>query len=260
MADRAPTDFEHVLIGLVARSPSSAYDLKKLFASSPASVYQPSAGALVPALRRLVHRGYLTVEVDPGPHLRRVHRVTALGRRAHLDWLRRPVDPDTVGRDLGSHLMRFVLMEPEVSSADVRAFLTDLADALERFVASIEAFVATTPLPGRHPTLALHHGVAVHRASLTWARETLAALSTPPPHRPPPARIRRTPSGRSSEVGGPVRGRSTARRADTAARGTDTPQRRSGTGAPPRPVPRGADGPSRGAGTRQGRPSHPGRV
>jgi hypothetical protein len=32
----------------------------------------------------------------------------------------------------------------------------------------------------RHPGLALDHGLAVHRASLQWAEQTIAALSAAP--------------------------------------------------------------------------------
>lgn len=176
MTERALTDFEHILVGFIARSPCTAYDLKKRFADSPAGVYQPSAGALVPALRRLEHRGYLHVRSDLGPRKRRVYSTTTKGRLAHLDWLHQPVAPEHIGRDLGVHLMRFVMMEPELSRAAVLGFLADLADALEAFVAHIEDYVATTSFPGRHPALALGHGIAVHQASLAWVRTAMAAL------------------------------------------------------------------------------------
>jgi DNA-binding PadR family transcriptional regulator len=55
-AQRPLTDFEQILLGLLARSPSSGYKLKKFFATTPAVVYQPSSGSLYPALRRLEHR------------------------------------------------------------------------------------------------------------------------------------------------------------------------------------------------------------
>lgn len=176
MSERALTDFEHILVGFIARSPSSTYDLKKLFADSPASVYQPSSGALVPALRRLEHRGYLSVHDELGPHKRRIYAATEKGRAAHLAWLRQPVAPESVGRDLGVHLMRFVMMGSELSNGEVLRFLNDLASALQGFVESIEDYVAATILPGRHPALALGHGIAVHRASLDWVRATMEAL------------------------------------------------------------------------------------
>lgn len=178
MAERALTDFEQVLLGWIAAGPQSAYDLKKLFSATPASAYQPSPGALVPALHRLERRGHLRVTADysPGRRPRRLYHLSPSGRRLHGAWLRQPVDPSTIGRDLGLHLVRFVMMERELSRAEVLAFLADLAAALSAFVESIERYVASSPLPGRHPRLALRHGIAVHRASLDWVESTITAL------------------------------------------------------------------------------------
>jgi hypothetical protein len=69
------------------------------------------------------------------------------------------------------------MMEDLLPHSDVLAFLRDLADSLESFITDMERFVISTPLPGRHPELALEHGVEVHRASLRWARSTIAFLS-----------------------------------------------------------------------------------
>jgi hypothetical protein len=53
MAGQQLTSFEHVLLGMICLSPSSGYDLKRIFATTPMGFYQPSSGALYPALRRL---------------------------------------------------------------------------------------------------------------------------------------------------------------------------------------------------------------
>ena len=168
-----------MLLGTIVGGPSSGYDLKKLFTATPAAVYQPSPGALYPALRRLERRRLLRAEADvsAGRRGRRVYHATEAGRAAHLAWIRQPVDPGTVASDLDLHLMRFVMMERQLPRADVLAFLSGLADALAGFVASVERYLATAVMPGRHPRLALEHGIAVHRASLDWARSAMAALA-----------------------------------------------------------------------------------
>lgn len=181
-AGRPLTDFEQVLLGLIASEPRSGYGLKKLFNASPASVYQPSPGALYPALRRLEGRGLLQAEkkVSRGRRAQRLYHVTEAGRAVHLDWLRQPVTPDTVVADLGLHVMRFALMENNLPHEAVLAFLADLASALEGFVSGVEQFVAGAgqSLP-RHAVLALDHGIVMHRASLEWARSAMAALDEP---------------------------------------------------------------------------------
>jgi PadR family transcriptional regulator AphA len=170
-----------VLLGFIAREPQSGYGLRKRFSASPAGVYQPSAGAMYPALRRLVGRGLVTVEetVSRGRRELRLYHLTETGRAAHLDWLRQPVDPAAVVPDLGMHLMRFAMMENQLDREDVLAFLQGLADALEGFVSGMERYVASGAQSGRrHALLALEHGIAVHRASLDWARSALAALAS----------------------------------------------------------------------------------
>jgi DNA-binding PadR family transcriptional regulator len=180
VTERSLTGFEQVLLGLLVYEPRSGYDLKKLFTATPAAVYQPSAGALYPALRRLERRGllYTQVTVSAGRRGRRIWHPTLAGRAMHLDWVRQPVRPESVAADLGLHLMRFVMMERQLPAEEVSAFLTGLIDALEAFVKGIEGYVASAgdSLPGRHPRLALLHGIEVHRASLNWARSALREL------------------------------------------------------------------------------------
>jgi DNA-binding PadR family transcriptional regulator len=182
-ASRPLTDFEQVLLGVIDSEPRSGYGLKKLFSSSPATVYQPSPGALYPALRRLEARGLLrsrTTE-SKGRRAQRMYQVTDAGRAAHLDWLRQPVVPATVGADLGLHLMRFALMEDRLPRPAVRAFLQDLQNALDTFVTAMEHYLASGAEAQKpHAELAIEHGIAVHRASLDWTRSALAALSQTP--------------------------------------------------------------------------------
>jgi DNA-binding PadR family transcriptional regulator len=178
-AGRPLTDFEQVLLGVIASEPRSGYGLKKMFNSSPASVYQPSPGALYPALRRLEERGLLHAEkqVSSGRRALRLYQVTEAGLAVYLDWLRKPVVPETVGAELGQHLMRFSLMENYLERAEVIAFLADLGAALDGFVRGMEQFVASRQETlGQHAVLALEHGIAIHRASLEWVRSAMAAL------------------------------------------------------------------------------------
>jgi DNA-binding PadR family transcriptional regulator len=184
MTGRQLTLFEHILLGLICLAPSSGYDLKRIFAATPMGLYQPSSGALYPALRRLELRGMVQAQApaghpgQPARH-RRVYEPTKTGQAAHMSWLRTPVEPATVSRDLGLHLMRFVMMEHLLPPEEVLTFLHDLADALTALITQLEQY-AVADLTERHPRLALDHGLAVHRASLRWTRHTIAALSATP--------------------------------------------------------------------------------
>jgi DNA-binding PadR family transcriptional regulator len=167
------------LLGYIAREPHSGYGLKRRFNVTPASVYRPSPGALYPALRRLLKRGLLSVEdtVSAGRRAQRLYQVTEAGLAVHLEWLLQPVDPATVGADLGLHLMRFALMEDYVERPRVIAYLKELATALDSFIADLEHYLAMDGKPARlHGHLAVEHGIATHRASLDWARDAIATL------------------------------------------------------------------------------------
>lgn len=189
MAGWQLTPFGHILLGLTCLAPSSGYDLKRTFAATPMGLYQPSSGALYPALRRLELKGLVQAQIQaslegqPARH-RRVYEPTQAGKAAHMSWLRTPVEPATVSRDLGLHLMRFVMMEHLLPREEVLTFLQNLAGALAALTAQLEQYTAAADLTDRHPRLALDHGLAVHRASLRWAEDTIAALSAAPAHAP----------------------------------------------------------------------------
>jgi len=178
MAGRELTSFEHILLGRICVAPSSGYGLKQAFAATPMGVYQPSSGALYPALHRLELRGLVQATHQATARHRRVYEPTEAGRAAHENWLRTPIEPATVPRDLGLHLVRFAMMEHLLPPAEVLRFLRDLASALAQFTAGLERYTATADLSGgRHPRLALDHGLAVYRASLGWTEHAIAELT-----------------------------------------------------------------------------------
>jgi DNA-binding PadR family transcriptional regulator len=188
MAGRQLTGFEQVLLGMIAAAPSTGYDLKQEFATTPLGVYQPSSGALYPALRRLERRGLLCAEpadTDQERSRRRcVYHITQEGRAANAAWVRRPVQPATITTDLPLHLMRFVMMERLLPRADVLAFLADLRDALGAYLDELEGYAAAMTIPGEHTPLALDHGIATYTASLAWTKRTINALSRAPARMP----------------------------------------------------------------------------
>jgi DNA-binding PadR family transcriptional regulator len=181
------TGFEQVLLGMIFIQPSTGYDLKRRFATTALGAYQPSSGALYPALNRLERRGLLTSDAPPpadGGRPRRLYRLTEEGGQAHLDWLREPVAPETVAQDLGLHLLRFVMMAQVLPEETVVAFLTSLRTGLAGFVGSLEEQAAAIDEAGNpYPALAIEHGLAVHRASLAWADQAIARLTQSPRRR-----------------------------------------------------------------------------
>jgi len=185
MAGRHLTPFEHILLGMICLAPASGYDLKRIFAVTPMGLYQPSSGALYPALRRLELKGLIQTQAPAegrgqSARHRHVYEPTQTGRAAHMTWLRTPIEPATASRDLGLHLMRFVMMEHLLSTGEVLTFLQNLAGALAALTTQLEQYSGGADLTDRHPRLAIDHGLAVHRASLRWAENTIEALRQEP--------------------------------------------------------------------------------
>ena len=178
------TSFEHVLLGMISLQPSTGYDLKRRFATTAMGVYQPSSGALYPALDRLERRGLLRSEAPhptEGGRPRRVYQLTADGRQAHLDWVREPVVPQTAPQDLGLHLLRFVMMAQVLPEDEVIAFLASLRAALAGFIASLEQSAGASDVAGNaYAELAVAHGLAVYRASLAWTEQAITRLAAEP--------------------------------------------------------------------------------
>ncbi len=175
------TEFVQVLLGLICMGTSSGYGLKRAFSTTPLGVYQPSSGALYPALARLAGKGLIQRQrpaepAEPGRR-RYVYDATPEGRTANMTWIRMPVRPETVSRDLGLHLLRFVMMETLLSKDEVLGWLQDLMEALRSSSATSNA---TACLPPSHAILALDHGIAVQRASLAWARGTWEMIAISP--------------------------------------------------------------------------------
>jgi DNA-binding PadR family transcriptional regulator len=181
MAGEQLTSFEQILLGLICLSPASGYDLKRIFATTPMGLYQPSSGTLYPALRRLEARGLVRAKALDGAsesaRHRRVYEATQTGLTAHMTWLRAPIERATVSRDLGLHLMRFVMMEHMLSRDEVLEFLHNLEDSLAELTTELERYAAAYHPSQLHPRLALDHGLAVHRTSLRWAERTIAAVA-----------------------------------------------------------------------------------
>lgn len=187
MAARILTDFEQVLLAMICTAPCSGYELKQRFSRTPMGVYKPSSGSLYPALRRLEQRGLIRAQRSRArqaiARATRVYEPTAMGRAAHLAWVRAPLDPASIAPQLGMHLLRFVMMEPLLDRHEILAFLRSFEVAMAAFVDRLERHSASSQLLGHHAVLALDHGIAVHRASLDWARRTIAdldALVSPP--------------------------------------------------------------------------------
>jgi DNA-binding PadR family transcriptional regulator len=83
----------HVLLGLLAQSPASGWDLKRRLAEDPARGWDADLSQIYPALRRLLRGGFVSLKRRRSPQgpPRREYRVTPSGRRELREWLAEPL-------------------------------------------------------------------------------------------------------------------------------------------------------------------------
>jgi PadR family transcriptional regulator, regulatory protein AphA len=86
MSSLSPT--ARVVLGIVALTPSTGYDIKQLTDRSTRFFWGASYGQIYPELKRLEERGLVSSSDEPrGRVRRRVYRITPKGRRALRAWL-----------------------------------------------------------------------------------------------------------------------------------------------------------------------------
>ncbi len=165
----------HVLLGLLAQSPASGWDLKSRLAGDPARGWDADLSQIYPALRRLLRAGFVSLKRRRSPQgpPRREYRVTPTGRRELRDWL---AEPFHLPRPHDATLARLALLErtlPPERLRRLQEYRLLLADELKR------AAAGTTAARRRRRVLL--------ETELAWADAESAALlagrSLAPPER-----------------------------------------------------------------------------
>jgi DNA-binding PadR family transcriptional regulator len=167
----------YALIGLLGQAPLSGYDVRKIFTSTPFSHFSDSPGAIYPAIRRLVRRGWVAAAAPAGGRRRRVLRITPAGRRAWLAWLRRPPTRAEVVWYMDLLMIRFAFMGEALPVQSALRFLDALAREIDGHVKDLRRYYETAPgqtsLTGR---LAFEAGIEAYEWRARWARGAKARL------------------------------------------------------------------------------------
>jgi DNA-binding PadR family transcriptional regulator len=169
---------EFVLLGLLHQAPLSGYDLRRILTLSPMRHFSSSPGAIYPALRRLASRKWIDVGRAGGGRGRQELRANARGRRAFVNWLRRPITRDDVVLRPGDLLLRCAFLEPVLPPAAIRRFLRDYATQMAAYLEDLRRYDADHGDAMPHMArLVFRHGVASYESSVDWARRALKELA-----------------------------------------------------------------------------------
>jgi len=172
------SSLDYLLLGLLGSGPRSGYDLRKQISGSPLRAYSDSPGAIYPALRRLVTRGWLEAGAPQGPRRRRTYDWTAPGGEAFGAWLGKAVTREDVESGIDDLLLRFAFMGTVLPMTQVRGFLEQFEKELAAYLGTLRQFHASEAA-GLPPTarLAFEYGIAEYQARVRWARKAREVLA-----------------------------------------------------------------------------------
>jgi PadR family transcriptional regulator AphA len=165
-----------VVLGLLALSPRSGYDIKTVVDRSTRFFWAASYGQIYPELKRLEEEGLVEGEDQPnGGRSRRVYKLTAAGHEALVEWL--------LGTTTTVELRDESLLRLFFADALSREQALNLLEGRKRgHEEYLEVLRAIAALPGGpDPTfvdLVLHWGIDFNEWGAKWCEEQLQRLGT----------------------------------------------------------------------------------
>jgi DNA-binding PadR family transcriptional regulator len=119
---------QHILLGILSLTPSTGYELKKLFDAGD-RIARPhiTLSRIYPVLKSLVEKELVVFEEisrTGGPDIK-VYNVTPKGKQFFLDWLRKPISGD---RYRFTHFLEKISFSPFLDKENVLELIDDELD------------------------------------------------------------------------------------------------------------------------------------
>lgn len=140
---------------------ATGYEIRKHSMEGDYSYFvDASFGAIYPALNRLTEEGLVECrdEVSPGKPSRKVYSITPAGRRAFVEALHQPVEPDI----FKSQFLLVAMCAEHVEPKRIAVLVEERIAAMEAAVASLRAAREGCTHPGSLWTI--DYGIACHEA------------------------------------------------------------------------------------------------
>ena len=169
---------DYVILGLLSERPLSGYQIKKIVDIRFKFFWSESFGQIFPALKALAAQGYIEElsAAQDGGHTQRTYRILPLGRQALADWLKLPVEKESLRLEilLKTYFSNFTA--PETMLSHLTAFEQSHRQQLHvlgLFQQELEG-IADEDENHRDILRVIDFGQKVNRAYLDWCRETIA--------------------------------------------------------------------------------------
>lgn len=179
-ADTPRSSLSLAILGLIALQPSSGYDLRRLFLTTPMGHFSSSPGAIYPALHQLERRGLIagTVEKQNTLRPRQVFAITSKGMKALRARLSQPITQEDVKWRLDDLILRFSFMGEVLGKQRSLRFIDDLVVRIKQHILTLKQHLETER--GRMPmtgVYALEQGILKYQATADWGRRVIEDLT-----------------------------------------------------------------------------------
>lgn len=169
------------VLGLLAISPMSLYDLNRAFERWLGLFYSASLGSIRATLAKLQEKGWIRSEEDAGnPRGRKVFTLEASGREAFRALMLSPL-PQARLEDTALARYHFLGLLPDrrdraAALAVIVRAVEDACSALEQVGREVDALDVPDAWKeaASYQRATLDYGLAAHRAGLEWFRAALA--------------------------------------------------------------------------------------
>ncbi len=179
------TPVSYLVLGWIAHSPATPYELKQRVANSVGYFWHFPHSQLYAEPARLVTLGMLEEEQEQHGRRRRVYSITEKGRLALEDWLRQPTSEQPQIRDIGLLKLFFSgTLESDTIVALARAQEQSHRERLGVY----EEIQREIPEHAGFAHASLRMGFAVERAFIEFWNDIAAHPPSDPDFPPAPAR------------------------------------------------------------------------
>ena len=171
---------DYVVLGLLSESPMTGYQIKKIIDVRFSFFWNESYGQLYPSLKSLKERGLIdeVTEVSARNRSRKSFTITPSGMEELKNWLRQPVEHETVRLGILLKMYFSNLAEDDVIINHLLQFKAEH----ENNLSTLQQFQTELKPIARHHAnhervlQVIDFGIKTNEAYLAWCSETIESL------------------------------------------------------------------------------------
>lgn len=172
---------EHAILVSLLEQPGSGYELARRFDRSIGRFWTATHQQIYRVLRRMEADGWIAAQevAQDGRPDKKVYAVARDGRSVLSDWLREPVEPETVRHELAVKIRAAAFDDPAALISEVTRHRESHAALLERYLTGERRdFPAGADLDPQQQLqhVVLRGGIEYERMTITWLDDVLTTL------------------------------------------------------------------------------------